>query len=379
MPTKNFIPPIFFGFAIAVMLDSSCALQPAERMNVDRHVKLSPGHFMVPYQIRHASNGDVIVFGSTDEFDTRPWATRLAANGEVRWDLVVGGPNGPPIDRSVRSQRFFEAIDFADQSTLLCGIRKVENHRVVFLDKVGPDGSLISEHLIRPTSEKGAIVGLTCARWNGTIVLFGVLAGFPEGTGWFAALNAKLEVQTEKFGDQFVTSAVLDATGGNLFFMNTALPNPDGSITSIVKFGKDGNIIARHALADDDNPYFVYPAAPHADLRLVLFKTTLKTEMVDLDDQLHPRRMIKLNNAGVKKCLELSDGSIAIFGSQFHGIATAAVTRLYKDGTFKGFLFEPQNQSPWFIDAAYTGQGKQFVAVRSTVDVGAVVEWISFR
>jgi hypothetical protein len=118
--------------------------------------------------------------------------------------------------------------------------------------------------------------------------------------------------------------------------MNTALPNPDGSITSIVKFGKDGNIIARHALANDDNPYLVYPAAPHADLRLALFKTTLKTEIVDLDDQLHPRRMIELLNAGVKKCLELSDGSIAIFGSQFHGIATAAVTRLYKDGRSQG-------------------------------------------
>jgi hypothetical protein len=89
--------------------------------------------------------------------------------------------------------------------------------------------------------------------------------------------------------------------------------------------------------------------------------------------------MIELNNAGVKKCLELSDGSIAIFGSQFHGIATAAVTRLYKDGTSKGFLLEPQNQSPWFIDAAYTGHGTQFVAVRSTVDGGMVVEWISFR
>jgi hypothetical protein len=48
-------------------------------------------------------------------------------------------------------------------------------------------------------------------------VLFGVLAGFQEGTGWFAALNAKLEVQTEKFGDQFVTNAVLDTTAGNLF------------------------------------------------------------------------------------------------------------------------------------------------------------------
>jgi hypothetical protein len=382
MPTQKFIPPIFFGFAIAVMLDSSCALQPAERMNVDRQVKLSPGHFMMPYQIRHASNGDVIVFGSTDEFDTRPWATRLGANGEVRWDLVVGGPNGPPIDRSVRGQRFFEAIDFDDQSTLLCGIRQVDHHNLVFLDKVRLDGTLISEHLIRPTrptSEKGGIIGVTCARWNGTIVLFGGIAGFPEGTGWFAALNEKLEMQTEKFGDQFVTLGILDATAGNLFSITTDLPNPEGSITSIVKFGKDGNIIARHALTRDDSPYLVYPATPHADIRLAFFQTTLKTEIVDLDDQLRQRRKIELHNAGVKRCLELPDGSIAIFGSVFHGIATAAVTRLYKDGTSQGFLLEPQNQSPWFIDAAYTGHGTQFVAVRSTVDGGVVVEWISFR
>jgi hypothetical protein len=210
-------------------------------------------------------------------------------------------------------------------------------------------------------------------------VLFGVLAGFPEGTGWFATLNEKLEVQTEKFGDQFVTNAVLDATAGDLFFISTGLPNPDGSVTSIVKFGKDGNIIARYALARGENPHLVYPAAPHANLRLALFPTTLKTEIIDLDNHLRPKRKTELNNAGVKKCLELSDGSIAIFGSQFHGIATAAVTRLYKDGTSQGFLLEPQKQSPWFIDAAYAGNGQQFVAVRSAVDGGTVVEWISFQ
>ena len=382
MQTKILVPVIVFGFAVAAAVDSSCALQPAERMSIDRQVKLSPGHLMMPYKIRHASNGDVIVFGSTDQFDTRPWATRLSANGDVRWDLVIGGPNGPPIDRSARGQRFFEAIDFSDQSTLLCGIRQVDQHNVVFLDKVGLDGTLMGEQLIRPTRptpEKGGIGRVTCARWNGTIVLFGGISGFPRGTGWFAALNDKLEVQTEKFGDQFVTYGILDATAGNLFSIATDVPSPDGSTTSIVKFGKDGGITARHALANGDDPYFVYPASPHAELRLALFKTTLKTEIVDLDDQLRAKGMTKLKNAGIKKCLELSDGSIAIFGSAFHGIATAAVTRLYEDGTSQGFLLEPQNQSPWFIDAAYTGHGTKSVAVRTTVDGGVVVEWISFR
>jgi hypothetical protein len=381
MPTKKFIPSIFFAFAISMMLDS-CALPVAERMNVDRQIKLSPGHFMMPYQIRHASNGDVIVFGSTDEFDTRPWATRLSAKGEVLWDLVVGGPNGPPIDRSVRGQRFYEAIDFDDRSTLLCGIRQVDNHATVFLDKVGADGALISEQLVRPTLEKGDkgwIAAVTCARWNGAIVLFGGIAGLPQGTAWFAALNEKLEVQTEKFGLQFVTFELLNATAGNLFSLTTDWSNPNEGVPSIVKFGKDGNIVARYALANGIEPHLVYPAAPHADLRLALLETTLRTEIVDLDNQLHERRKYKLRNAGIKKCLELSDGSIAIFGSVFHGNATAAVTRLYKDGTSQGFILQPQNQSPWFTDAAYTGQGKQFVAVRTTIDLAVLVDWISFQ
>ena len=110
------------GSAVLALICSSCTLSPAERMSIDKEVKLSPGHFVMPYQIRHASNGDFIIFGSTDEWDTRPWATRVTPNGGVRWDLVVGGSNGPPVDRSVRGQRFYEAIELENNTTLLCGI-----------------------------------------------------------------------------------------------------------------------------------------------------------------------------------------------------------------------------------------------------------------
>jgi hypothetical protein len=40
MQTKILVPVIVFGFAVAAAVDSSCALQPAERMSIDRQVKL---------------------------------------------------------------------------------------------------------------------------------------------------------------------------------------------------------------------------------------------------------------------------------------------------------------------------------------------------
>jgi hypothetical protein len=88
--------------------------------------------------------------------------------------------------------------------------------------------------------------------------------------------------------------------------------------------------------------------------------STLETEILRFDDQLRgPTGKLKLYNVGVKKCLELPDGSIAIFGSQFHNSATAAVTRIYKDGSSKGFLLESPYQSPWYEDAVFTGNYRQ--------------------
>jgi len=69
MPTKKFIPSIFFAFAISMMLDS-CALPVAERMNVDRQIKLSPGHSMM-------NQGTLISLPSHGGSRPRPAVTTL--------------------------------------------------------------------------------------------------------------------------------------------------------------------------------------------------------------------------------------------------------------------------------------------------------------
>jgi len=108
--------------------------------------------------------------------------------------------------------------------------------------------------------------------------------------------------------------------------------------------------------------------------------STLRTEMVDFDADLRgTAHTVRLDNVGIKKCLGLPDGSVAIFGSQFLGTATAAITRVYKGGRYKTFLLEPRNTSPWYIDAVLTGNGDEIAAVRLQGLDRGILEFLSFR
>jgi len=370
---------LLIALTIGMAMNDGCMSAPTEHMSIEKQVKLSPGHQTMPYRMTRASNGDLVIFGSIGQVDYRPWATRLTPNGEVRWEFLEGGPDGWN-DQSAKGQRFDSAIELPDQTMLFCGIKVVNKERLILLDRIGIDGSLKDERVIRPDRQKSSITGFDCVRWNDGIALIGGVSGYPAGTGWLAKLDWQLNLQWQKFDDQYVGAHAMEAADGGFFYINTFVRNPNGSKTSLLKLGPTGEIIARHALSDDASLVPVYPIEPRSDVRLALKIDTLKTEIIDLDDQLQgPTRVIKLHNAGVNKCLELRDGSIAIFGSQFHNGATAAITRVYKDGSSKGFVHEPPYESPWYYDAVVTGKKNEFAATRSVGLLQAVLEWISFN
>ncbi len=351
----------------------------AEQMSIDRQIRLSPEHRVMPYHITRASDGDLIIFGSNNQVDFKAWATRVRPSGEVRWEYLQSGGNGWD-DQSEKGQRYDTAIELPDHTTLLCGVKVVNFQRSVLLDRLGVDGTLIDERVIRPDWNKGSLTGFECVRWNDGIALIGGVSGFPSGTGWLAKLDWKLDLQWQKFDDLYVGSDVMETTGGGFFYLNTFQKTSTGSRNSLIKMGPTGEVMARHSFSDDDNPAPVYAVVPRSNVRMALFNDTLHTEIIDLDDQLRgPTRVIKLHNAGVKKCLELPDGSIAIFGSQYHNGATAAVTRVYRDGSSRGFLVEPPYQSGWYYDAVLVGSDKQFAAVRLVDDGRAVLDWVSFK
>jgi hypothetical protein len=356
-----------------IALTGGCMSEPTEHLHIDKQIKLSPGHRVMPYSITRASNGDLFVIGSNDEMDYRAWATRLTSNGEVRWEYLEGGSDGWN-DRSIHGQRFYGAIEMPDQTTLLCGVKVVDRRSTIMLVTLAKDGKLLSEKLLPPVRDNAVISLYSCHKRSDGIVLMGTVSGQPTGTGWMAKLDWHFSLQWKKFSNDFGNGEFIEA-GDAL----TAL----GWFAKeyyVVKIGSDGDIIAKGLLPEGEH-HLVQGNATDPAVRIVTMLPEFKhTEILDFDDHLRgPKRTLKLYNVGVSKSLALSDGTIAIFGSQFTDSATAAVTRVYKDGRYKSLLVEPPHQSPWYIDAVLTGNRNEIAAVRRVDSGYAIVDFLSFQ
>jgi hypothetical protein len=345
-----------------------------QRMTINREVILSPGHKPLPYLITQALNGDFIVAGSTGIGDFRAWATRVDHDGKPLWEYVDGGP-GAWNDLNGRGQRFHGAVDLPNQETLLCGIKKdTDNSLIGFLVRVRRDGSIIDQRRLTP-GRRGDVVGLVCTRWADGIAIIGAITGRPAGIGWLVKLDAQGNIMWEKFDKYYGYGDAIQAPAGNLI-----LTGGSGADDSIVKINSDGEVLARH-LRPEGESLLVHPAVPRSSVRMgVMLLDSLDTEIVDFDDSLHgPSHPRKLDNAGIKKCLELDDGTIVLFGSQLHhSMTTASIAVLNPNGSSNAFPIEPANPSPWIIDAVPSGADREFATVREG-DRGATLAWISIK
>jgi hypothetical protein len=346
----------------------------ARRMMISREVTLAPGHHALPYLITRTSNGDFVVAGSTGIGDFRAWATRVDRDGKRLWEYVDGGP-GAWEDLNGRGQRFYGAVDLPNQETLLCGIKSdADNSLIGFLVRVRRDGSIIDQRRLTP-GRRGDVVGLVCTRWADGIAVVGAITGRPAGIGWLVKLDAQGNIAWEKFDKYYGYGGAIQAPAGNLILIGGS-----GADDSIVKIDPDGEVLARH-LRPDGESLLVNPPTPRPGVRMgVMLLDSLETEVVDFDDSLRgPSHAKKLENAGIKKCLELDDGTVVLFGGQFHNSATtASIAVLQPDGTSSAYPIEPANHSPWIIDAVPSGADGEFATVRQ-VDGAAILAWISIR
>jgi hypothetical protein len=362
---------VVISVVIGVVLRGVCMSEPIEQMHLDKQMTLSTVHHGVnPRVVRLASNGDIIVAGSNEELGSRPWATRVSANGAVRWEFVEGETDRGD-DRKIAGQGFNGVIELADHTTVLCGLRYENKSASVVLERRGLDGSLIDQRILKPSR---LLTKFSCTGWNGGVGVAGSVFGQPAGTGWLAKIDEQLNLQWEKYGDDYINSDMLETAEGDL-----VLTSWSGNAFDLVKIGASGEILARRTLPEAEYK-LVHPVSIGSAVSAVGMRTTLDTEIFHFDDKMQgPTRTMKVRNAGVKKCIELPDGSLAIFGSQFHNSATAAVTRVYKDGSSKGFLVQPPYQSGWYEDAEFIGDKYQFAAVRWVNGGQAVLDWVSFK
>jgi len=125
---------IKIGISLLVLILGMLVTRPlvAEQMSIDKQTKLSPEHRVMPYHIARLSDGDLLIFGSNDQLDYRPWATRVSSTGQVRWEFLQGGSDGWN-DKSQKGQRYDSLIEFRDGSILLCGTKIADRERMVLL------------------------------------------------------------------------------------------------------------------------------------------------------------------------------------------------------------------------------------------------------
>lgn len=373
---------IKIGISLLVLILGMLVTRPlvAEQMSIDKQTKLSPEHRVMPYHIARLSDGDLLIFGSNDQLDYRPWATRVSSTGQVRWEFLQGGSDGWN-DKSQKGQRYDSLIEFRDGSILLCGTKIADRERMVLLDHLRADGTLVEERTLEPDKSKGQLESADCISQGDGVALSGAVSADPAGTGWLAKLDWHLDLQWEKFGDEYVGGDMMPAPDYAFYYLNGSTKEARArSSVSVMKLGLSGSPSVLHTFDSNEIPTFVYPDVPRADLSFYVQGGTLDSKIVEFDNPLRsPTRVIKLHNAGMRKCLQLPDRSMAIFGSQYLNGATAAVTRLYTTGIYKTFLVEPTYQSGWYYDAVFLGGDRQFAATRLVDDGRAVLDWVSFK
>jgi len=111
--------------------------------------------------------------------------------------------------------------------------------------------------------------------------------------------------------------------------------------------------------------------------------STSETVILDFDDELKgPKHIINVKNVAIKRCFDLPDGSLVLFGSRFlKNQATANVAIVSKSGAVSNFTLKPNFQSGWFYDAAPADLSiREFATVRQLNDTGkGALAWISIK
>lgn len=359
------------AMSLAIVLWSVTSTASAEDMKITRQIILSPAHKVAPYTIAQASNGDLIIAGADNVGNYRAWAMRVSKSGEPLWEYLDGPADGW-ADYSQRNQRFYGAVALGNGNTLLCGIKQEEKKNVAFVMRLGPDGKLIDERIVRPSNNGYPAGGIRCLASNDGVVVLSRLALLPRGTGWMLKFDAAGNFLWEKLGDHYFYLDAMPADNGGLFMIGG---------NEVIKVDGEGNLLSRNNLPGSEQT-FVHSAGPPTKVRIGTLLSTLQTEIIDFDLNLQgPVHTTHLDNIAIKRGLDSDNGIATLFGSRYFNGATAGAARVHPNGDSKMFTVEPHFQSGWFYDAVPTdSSGREFAAVRTlNVDGTGALAWISFK
>jgi hypothetical protein len=379
-PRAALSAPIGMVIAIAVGVAGCGQSRPAEHVSIEQEIELSPGHHVAAYHITPATNGDYIVTGANTLGNNAAWAIRVGSFGAVRWEFLDGPPNSW-TDYSGTGQ-FDSAVELSNGNTLLCGFKKIGERPTAFMVRVGSKGDLIDERLLIPR-ENGISIINQCTRWGaGVAVMPGVMG--QHATGWLMKLDKAGDILWEKYGEEYKGVATQSAANELLLLLNYDQQDV------LEKLDNSGQVVTRQPI-----PHSATEAsAGGLSGTLQFFPSYVSSpgihisDWFDLDDRVRfmefdhslqgPTKIVEARAVGIRKAIQLPDGSFIIFGSQRGNPPFASIARVYGNLKVTNFALCPLCGSPWIYDGAIGRSPNEFVIIQE-IRGTAIMSWISLK
>jgi hypothetical protein len=368
--------------AIAISVGAAACGQsrPTEHFSIEQEIELSPGHHVAAYHITPAANGDYIVTGANTLGNKAAWAIRVGSFGAVRWEFLDGPPNSW-TDYSGTGQ-FDSAVELSNGNTLLCGFKKIGERPTAFMVRVGSNGNFIDERLLIPHEDGISLIN-QCTRWGaGVAVLPGMMG--QHATGWLLKLDEAGDILWEKYGDEFIGVATQSPDNELLLLLDRGQQNV------LERLDDSGHVAGRQLIPRSATeasagglpgvlqffPSHVLPPDIHIS---AWFELDDRVRFMEFDQSLQgPAKIVEARTVGIRKAIQLADGSFIIFGSQRGNPPFASIARVYGNLKVTNFALCPLCGSPWIYDGALGRSPNEFVIIQEMRGT-AIMSWISLK
>jgi len=371
---------IVTAIAIAFGMAGCGQSRPTEHFSIEQELELSPGHHVAAYHITPTANGDYIVTGSNTLSNKAAWAIRVGSFGAIRWEFL-DGPPGSWTDYSGTGQ-FDSAVELSNGNTLLCGFKNIGKRPTAFMVRVGIKGDFIDERVLTPREEGYSTIN-QCIRWGANVAVLPGMSG-QHSTGWLIKLDQAGDILWEKYGDEFKGVATQSQANELLLLAG----RDDGDV--LERLDDSAQVAARRLIPRSATetsagalrgPLQFFPsqqASPVVHVSAV-FDLEDRARFMEFDHSLQgPARIVEARTVGMRKAIQLADGSFIIFGTQRGNPPFASIARVYGNLKVTDFALCPLCGSPWIYDGALGRYPNEFVIIQELRGT-AVMSWISLR
>jgi hypothetical protein len=381
---------LLMGLTMTSLMPNQAAA--ADHIQIVREVVLESGHSAMAKQLAPTNDGGIIVAGSFSNW--KPWATRVDAEGKVRWRYLPEMKQSQP---GADDAGYETAATLPDDTTVLSGYMYVRNPTKAGSDVVGllthldRTGKVISHRELYPQGDHGLSSNYLrrSVPWGDGVVVIGDTGRARKVAGdyvqknffWLIALDAKGEIKWEKLIPNTDPRPLMNvyplvgvaAMPGHELVLVTAVATKRGNTWEsgrrVIRLDDKGDTVSERLFPG--SLVLAHQVTPKSEVTLFpdsLENGALWTVSSDLVNakQIAGRTEWIFTRAACRS----STGALILAGS-VQGKNKATVAWLDADlKTTQTHVFQPEDASGWVTDVLPTAKPDEFVTVRDILGGG---------